>query len=186
MKHWLKLALIVAGTSLAIGTLLSFLLKTRQAPPSPTSWDSRAVEGTFEGVRVREVDATHAAVVLLYDLTNRTGTDYRLEKDSSEVIMSRLKPGGILSSDTQASLDNPAFVPAGARTRIAIEIDGPLNWPARRDAAAERAVRQFVAGEVADLDGFVLFDQPNRYQIELPVVAPQLQASAASAAGTPD
>jgi hypothetical protein len=188
MNRWSKIALIVAGASLALGALMSLLLKTqRQAPPSPISWDSRAVEATFEGVRVREVDATHAALVLLYDLTNTTGSDYRLEKDSSEVIMSRLKPGGILSSDTQVVLDNAAFIPVGSRTRVAIEMDGQFNWPTRHDAAAERAVRQFVAAEVADVGGFVLFDQPNRYQIELPVVAPQLQASAASAAvGTPD
>src|ERR1700734_3985291 len=143
MNRWSKIALIVAGASLALGALMSLLLKTqRQAPPSPISWDSRAVEATFEGVRVREVDATHAALVLLYDLTNTTGSDYRLEKDSSEVIMSRLKPGGILSSDTQVVLDNAAFIPAGSRTRIAIEMDGPFNWPARHDAAAERALRQ--------------------------------------------
>jgi hypothetical protein len=188
MNHWSKIALIVIGASLTVGVLLSLLLRTpRASSPSPASWDSRAVEGSFEGVRVREVDATHAALVLLYDLTNRTGTDYRLEKDSSEVIMSRLKPGGILSSDTQVVLDNAAFIPAGSRTRIAIEMDGPFNWPARHDAAAEHAVRQFVAAEIAELDGFVLFDQPNRYQIELPVVAPQLQASeAASDNGTPN
>ena len=135
MKHWLKIGLIVAVTSLTVGVLLSLLLKKQPVvPPSPSAWDSRAVEGTFEGVRVRQVDATHAALVLLYDLTNRTGADYRLEKDSSEVIMSRLKPGGILSSDTQVVLDNAAFIPAGSRTRIAIEMDGPFNWPARHDA----------------------------------------------------
>jgi hypothetical protein len=188
MNHWPKIALIVVGTSLALGVSLSLFLRPSRTPPHASpSWDSRAVEASFEAVRVRQVDATHAALVLLYDLTNRTGSDYRLEKDSSEVIMSRLKPGGILSSDTQVFLDNAAFIPAGSRTRIAIEIDGPFNWPTRHDVAAERALRQFVAAEVADVDGFVLFDQPNRYQIELPVVAPKLEASEASSGnGTPN
>jgi hypothetical protein len=136
-------------------------------------WDSRAIDSTFAGVRVREVDPAHAAVVFSYDLDNRTGTDYRLSTGPNVVIMSRLEPNGSLSSDQQVSLDSPAFVPAGNRTRIGLEMSHSFDWPTQRDAAAERRIRQFVADQVADLQGFVLFDQATRYQIELATAAPK-------------
>jgi len=117
-------------------------------------------------------------VIFFYDLDNLTDSDYRLASGPTVVIMSRLQPGGSLSSDQQISLDSAAFVPAKNRTRIALEINHAFAWPAQRDAAAERQLRQFVAEQVAGLKGFVLFDQATRYQIELATSSPSLPTEA--------
>jgi hypothetical protein len=174
------IGLTVGG--LALIALLATYAAARLHGNRTHEWNSVAVESTLAGVRVRELDATHAAVVFSYDLDNRTDTDYRLSSGANVVIMSRLQPNGSLSSDQQVSLDSPAFVPARNRTRIALEMRQPFDWPAQRDAAAERQVRQLVADEVAGLQGFVLFDQSTRYQIELATVSPELQQAPISTA----
>lgn len=123
---------------------------------------------------MREIDPTHAAVAFLYDLDNKTDTDYRLVKGPNIILMDRLKPGGTLSSDERVGLDSTAFVPARNRTRITLEITHSFNWPAPGDTAADREFNQLVAGDLAGLLGFVLFDQTGRYQIELPAASPDV------------
>lgn len=180
MAQWKKLGLIAASTcALLIVLVLTFSRSPRAAPSGAQAnpWNSVAIESTLAGVRVREIDPTHAAVVFLYDLENQTENDYELASGPNVVIMSRLEPGGSLSSDRQVTLTSAAFVPPGNRARVALEISRAFNWPAQRDAASERAIRQLVADEATGLDGFVLFDQKTRYQIELPTASPQLQQS---------
>lgn len=181
MALWKKLGLI----ALAVGGLapVLILLKfpgARFFAGRASGWNSRAIESTLAGVRVRELDPGHAAVVFLYDLDNRTDNDYRLASGPNVVIMSRLQPSGSLSSDQQVSLDSAAFVPAKNRTRISLELKHSFDWPAQRDAAAERQLRQFVADEVSGLQGFVLFDQASRYQIELATTSPESQRAPVS------
>ncbi|MGH9717900.1 MAG: hypothetical protein ACRD4R_14405 [Candidatus Acidiferrales bacterium] len=154
----------------------------QSAPPSQSPWNSHAIEGTLAGVQVREVNPSHAAVVFLYDLDNRTSSDFHLGPGPDAVIMKRLKPDGSLSSDTRARLVSAAFVPTNNRTRVALEMTDSFSWPARQAASADQSFRDFVAREASGLDGFVVFDQTSRYEIELPVnltgVRPTLQQPA--------
>jgi hypothetical protein len=178
-----KIAFI--GTFACVFLLLLALIVGRYSRPASTKaaanpWNTHAIEGALSGVRVREVDATHAAVVFLYDLDNRTDTDYRLTKGPDVVVMSRLKTTDSLSSDEPADIESSAFLPAGNRARVAIEVLQPFAWPSQKDAAADRNFRDLVAGRVADLRGFVVFDQAARYQIELPAALPELQQSSAA------
>lgn len=182
MAQWKKLG----WACLAVGALALILILVRlgrsgRFSSAANPWNSRAIQSTLAGVRVRELDSTHAAVVFFYDLDNRTDSDYRLSSGPNVVIMSRLQPSGSLSSDEPISLDSAAFVPAKNRTRIALEISRAFDWPAQRDAAAERQVRQFVADQVAGVEGFVLFDQAARYQIELAATSPEPQQTAVAA-----
>jgi len=131
-------------------------------------WNFSAIQATCAGIRIQELDPSHAAVVFLYDLDNNTDADYQLGKGPNIVVMDRLNPGGALSPDEQASLAEAAFVPARNQTRITLQVVHPFNWPAQKDPAAEQDFNQLVAADVSRLAGFVLFDQSNRYQIELP------------------
>jgi hypothetical protein len=181
MSRWKKLGWV----SLAVGGLVLILIlvrlsQTGRSSASANAWNSRAIQSTLAGVRVRELDSTHAAVLFFYDLDNRTDNDYRLSNGPNVVIMSRLQQNGSLSGDETISLDSAAFVPARNRTRIALEISHAFDWPAQSDAAAERQVRQFVADQVAGVEGFVLFDQATRYQIELAATSPELQQASTS------
>jgi len=124
---------------------------------------------------VREIDPTHADVLLFYDLENKTDADYQLSSGPNVVIMSRLAADGSLSSDRPVNLESSAFVPARNRTRITLELTRAFNWPAQKDASADQGFRQLVAGQTSGLTGFVLFDQTARYRIDLPTPTPQLE-----------
>ena len=47
------------------------------------------------------------------------------------------------------------------------------------DAASQVRIRDLVAGELVDVDGFVLFDEEARYQIDLPGDRPRPAVSTA-------
>ncbi len=147
-----------------------------QTPP----WKSQAIAGTPAGIRVQEIDPTHAAVIFLYDLDNKTDTDYHLAKGPNIVVMSRLKPGGTLSADEPITLDSAAFVPARNRTRIALKVSHLFNWPGQSGAYAERQFNQLVTGDINGVAGFVLFDQTNRYEIDFPAAWPEIHASSSA------
>lgn len=175
MARWAKPVAIGAVACLLVLSLvlrLERFARGRSPAAAAAPWNLGAMQATLAEIQVKEVDAAHAAIVFSYDLDNKTGSDYRLASGPNVVIMSRLRSGGSLAAVEQASLTSTAFVPAGNRARIALALTRPFPWPAQRDAAAEEAIRQLVTGEVAGLSAFELFDQANRYQIELPAASP--------------
>jgi hypothetical protein len=182
MARWKELGpmvLIACAILLLLISILGRFASTKSAATPAGAWNSGAIEATCAGIRVREIDSTHAAVAFLYDLDNETGADYQLVKGPNIVIMDRLEPGGTLRSDERVDLDSTAFVPARNRTRIVLEITHSFNWPTQRDVAADREFNQLVAGDLGGLLGFVLFDQTGRYQIELPAASPDVQQTPA-------
>jgi hypothetical protein len=169
---------VIAILTLALLVILVLVLGKSQRSETVgkggTPWNTEAVESSYAGVRVREIDPSNVAVVFLYDLNNQSGTDYQLAKGPGVVVMSRLKSSGTFSSEKRVTLGSSTFVPAKNRTRIAVEIAEPFSWPVRLDAYSENRFRQLVAQEVADLDGFVIFDESHRYQIGLPGSWPEI------------
>jgi hypothetical protein len=151
----------------------------------PKPWDSHAIEATFEGVQVQEIDPTHATIGFLYDLDNRTNSDFQLASGPSVVIMKRLKADGSLSSEAQARLGSAAFIPTNNRTRISLKMTDTFAWPAKQDANADESFRDFVARETSGVQGFVIFDQASRYQIELPIDLAKAPATATRDAQIP-
>src|ERR1700721_463064 len=117
MARWQKLGLTIVSVFFFLLFLVSLIVRfspsTSDAATEAreTSWNSQAIGSTFAGVRVREIDPSHAAVILFYDLDNNSGSDYRLEAGPNVVIMSRLDTGDSLSSYTQINLDSSAFIP---------------------------------------------------------------------------
>jgi hypothetical protein len=139
------------------------------AGPGQKAWNPDAIESSFTGVEVRELDATHAAVEFVYNLENRTNADYQLSPGPKAVIMKRLKADGSLSAGRDTRLVSAAFIPTNNRTRIAVEVMDSFDWPVKQDAAADQTLRDFVARETSGIQGFVIFDQTSRFQIELPI-----------------
>jgi hypothetical protein len=180
---WKKIA--VSGLAACAFLLLLTFLVARFAPHTASAkrtlpWNSQAIEGTPAGIRVQEIDPTHAAVIFFYDLANKTDNDYHLAKGPNIVVMSRLKPGGTLSADEPITLDSAAFVPARNRTRIALKVSHLFNWPGQSGAYAERQFNQLVTGDTNGVAGFVLFDQTNRYEIDFPAAWPEIHASSSA------
>lgn len=120
------LFMLVAG-----GT--AFVVASKIAPPAPSaslggSWNPQAIQTTFAGFRVEQIDSSNAAVVFFYDLDNRSNNDYQLSNGPQVVVMRRLKSSGALSSERPVVLTAFAFLPAKKRSRISLQVTEPFGW----------------------------------------------------------
>jgi len=188
MKNLLIIVILAAVLALVIwfGVPRAPRQETAAHKPQPSPWNSSAIQSTFAGAQVQEADPAHATVVFFFDLDNNTDTDYRFAKGPGTVVMTRLKSNGSLSSEQPIELNNSVFLPARNRTRIAVQVTHPFNWPSGLPGGQIGPVnqlkfRQFVADEVANLSGFVMFDTATHFQIELPGGWQELQPSASAA-----
>jgi hypothetical protein len=175
MKTLILFSILVACLLVLVVYVLPRALKndTVEKHAAASVWNSTAIQSSFAGVQVKEVDATHAKLIFSYDLDNGTDTDYQVATGPATVVMTRLKSNGSVSSEESVMLDNSVFLPARNRTRIAVEMTRNFVWPTGLPGAQigpvnQEKFRALVAQEVANLSGFVLFDQATHFQIELP------------------
>jgi hypothetical protein len=171
---------LVIGASVGAGFFLVLLLILgavfSRPPVEPSgSWNQDVIKATYVGTQLRQIDKILVGLFLSYDLENNTGRDYRLADAPGVVIMSRLKSDHSLSQEELIRLSYPAFLPANQRVRIAIEISYPLVWPAPGDPALENKLKDFVKQRLAKVEEFVIFDEINRCQIELPSAWQELE-----------
>lgn len=180
-KQWILLGSLAAVLSAVAGYAVSRYRHVEFSSRPPAAWNSNAIKATFAGIQVREIDSANAAVIFFYDLENTTDFDYRIENGPKTNFLSRLKSDGSLSSEEQPRLDHPAFVPARNRTHIGLELVRPFLWPAQGGEASDQKFREFVKRQTNNLEGFVLFDENTRYQVELRGGWPDIDQSATSA-----
>jgi hypothetical protein len=175
-KEWLTIA-GSAGAGLLLVVLLKLSLPVLKHAPDEVAkgWNREGIKATYMAAQLREVDKTHSALTLSYDLNNLTDLDYRLAESSGVVIMSRLNSGGSLSQEEPVRLSYAVFLPAKQRARLAIEISQTFAWPVQNDARYEEKLKEFVKQRLAGVQGFVLFDEASHSQIDLPAAWPELQ-----------
>jgi hypothetical protein len=157
------LGLIFAVVSVAGAWSVNESVERRSAP-----WDSEAITATYMGAQLRELSTSDTALFLAYELQNNTNKDYRLSDGPGYVIMSRIKSDGSLSSQQPVQLSYGTFLPAHRRATLALEIKRPFRWPADNDSLLSKKLVDFVTLELSDVDGFVLFDQADRCEIDFP------------------
>src|ERR1700723_952992 len=125
MKTLVIFSLVVACLLVLVVFVLPRTPPNEPAQPPAASaapvWNASAVQSSFAGVQVKEVDATHAALIFSYDLDNNTDTDYRVATGPTTVVMTRLKSNGSVSSEEPVGLSNSIFLPARNRTHISLE-----------------------------------------------------------------
>ena len=175
-KEWLTIA-GSAGAGLFLVIILKLSVPLLKHAPNEVAkgWNREGIKATYMAAQLREVDKTHSALVLSYDLSNFTDLDFRLAEGSGVVIMSRLNSNGSLSQEEPIRLGYPVFLPAKQRARVTIEISQPFAWPVRDDARYEEKLKEFVKQRLAGVQGFVLFDEGSHNQIDLPAAWPELQ-----------
>ena len=131
-------------------------------------WDAGAITATYVRTQLLEIDPSNAKLQLSYELQNNTDIDYRLADGPGVVVMSRMVNDGGLSSQDDVRLAFPTFLPARQRVRATLNLARQFEWPAKRDAALQNKLKDFINQRLSGIDGFVLFDQGDRFQIEFP------------------
>lgn len=141
------------------------------------AWSQGTISAGYIGSQLREIDKMHATLVISYDLENSTDSDYRLADGPNVVILSRLKSDGSYSQDQPIRLSYPVFLPPRQHARLAVEITQPFNWPSDTDSGSIEKLRNFVRQRLQDVAEFVLFDEANHRQLELPSGWDQLEGT---------
>lgn len=160
-----------AGFALTLLGLVSLWGWYANRPKPPKPWDKHAITAEYDYV---DAQGEKNNITFVYTLQNNTDFDYRVDGDSGIDITAKLKEGKKFSpfAGHYITTEYPIFVPARNRVRCTLSI--PYHYPGRkRDASIAEERKQFrfeVAKYVSDtftnLDGFVLFDTGNRYQID--------------------
>ena len=102
-------------------------------------------------------------VEFTYIVENRSGFDYSTTGESITAMVQR--PDGLVASEETIKMKYPIFIPAGQKVAVKITIPyGDAIGPVDKNTDLRKAVRE----HLPKLSGFVLFDQANRFQIELP------------------
>jgi hypothetical protein len=168
-KSWLILGgLGFAGFLLLALLLLSGLPFKNTPAKSAQSENSDAITATYVATRLQQIDKAHATLFFSYDLENNTDTDYRLADGPDIFIMARLKMDGSLSQEEDVRLTYPVVVPARQRVRITIAEEYPFTWPPAMDSSLDDRLKNFVKHRLENIAGFVLFDEIDHFQVELP------------------
>jgi hypothetical protein len=180
-SRWRRLAIIGASTGAGFAVMLAlifgvaFWYSSRPRPPKP--WNTTAIKATFQDVTAAGND-NH--LEFEYVLENTTDSDFRIGESSAYAIMGRLRNPSSLQGPVEGLFHlGPIFIPA--RQRVEYSVSVPQM---RYDTLAEKyrgtsrqmpeqkpnpeALAAYVNKEFPNLDGFVLFDEVNRYQINFP------------------
>jgi hypothetical protein len=149
-----------------VGSLIWY--QGRPKPPKP--WSKQAITAEYDYVSTDDDNK----IFFYYTVQNNTESDYRLESDTQVELAARLKEEKAFDSSGKiVTLDYPVFIPVKGRVRLKVKI--PQTYPAhdKEETSDERhnhhtKVAQYITTEATNLDGFVLLDTANKYEIDFP------------------
>jgi len=165
---------IITDLSLGVGfvivlAIIVSLFIWHENKPAP--WDARAITSIYDSV---DVEGDNGTLVFYYTLQNNTDIDYSINEASDVVLLSKLKKQNSLSGTNAKDLlriDVPVLLPAKQRLLFEIHLGYPYEKKLNKNAAAEekekfrKEIGLYLQQEAPNLNGFVLFDKVNRYQI---------------------
>ena len=171
-----KLAVISlsAGAGFAITLTIvfgSFLwYDSRPRPQKP--WNKSAI--VAQSAPSFDASMNASRIRLEYYLVNKTDTDYQLTSAGSFKLLAKQR-GGSLSTPIPAeevSIILPVFIPAQQKAVLDVifeKLPEPYNVIASNSEAQEHErLRAYIERNFGGIDGFVIFDDLDRYEIDLP------------------
>jgi len=181
MTGWRKPLLIAVGFGGGFAIVMAAIMGGwlwYQGRPKP--WNTRAIIATFDDVEIEssESEGPHGAdtIVVYYTLENTTEIDYRMPLEQLHVNGLLKQEKSLTGTRDITMLDKgQVFIAPKQRTRFAVR----LNYPVKESFGPEpktseewqrrsKLVADYIKREFPNLGGFVVFDNINRYQINLP------------------
>jgi len=171
-----------AGFAVVIAVLAAggYWYLSRPKPPKP--WDTTAI--VADGTPTFDVAEDGKKVVLTYSLENNTPFDYRATSSDELNLLRRFARDNALSQPVKAetaSIGFPIFIPAKQKAEMSVTInftETPKQKPSDTPEQFHEALRAYVLDQMSGDAAVVLFDEANRYQIDLPKPAAQLPKKA--------
>jgi hypothetical protein len=167
----LKIAAAAAGITLAVCIVAACALWYASRPKPPKPWNARAL--TVSGSPTFSVYGVELHVHLRYDVQNRTDSDYSIDKKQRVRVMGRYANGSLTTplEGDYVNIEFPVFIPARQTGMITLDIKGLVavaKEATQSDEEYHEQLRALLNNKTGHLDGFTVFDEDNRYQIDLP------------------
>lgn len=180
VRTWKRLAVISlsagAGFALMLSVIVGGIVWHSSRPKPPKPWDTNVI--IAKEPPSFSVSSDGEKIDFTYTLENTTSSDYRIDSDSAIKVLLRTKEG-ILSpplSTKSASVRLPVFIPAKQKVFFSLSIR-PAGIPKRNadepDNEFHERLRSYLEQYLAGTGGFVIFEDSNRYQINLPKWLPE-------------
>jgi hypothetical protein len=158
------------GTALGLVVLVGGFLWYQSRPRPPKPWNTAALA-------VKEPPSFHSGdhehLEFNYSVQNTTNFDYQIVSDEKVKVVARYKDGTLstpLSTEVR-HLELPVFIPANQKGQLTFSV-GLTGIPERKasesDEQYHEQLRAYCEDHLARVANFVLFDEPNRYEIDLP------------------
>lgn len=174
-KVFLRSAGFGAGFAVALAVMIGIFAWNESRPKPPRPWDASAIKAKYYRVST----SSDSQLEFEYILENTTDLDYKLEEYSGARIAGRLgDTGGFVGFGDKENikLEVPVYIPAHNKTRITVKLPAygyekryPGNTATQEEIHAYYVgVAEHVSAKLANLNGFSIFDDGNRYQIDLP------------------
>jgi hypothetical protein len=162
----------VAGIASVLALIGGYFLwnesKLERSQPRTTT----AIIAKYAGISISDKD-NH--ISFQYFLENNTDQDYKLERSTGICLAVKLGREKSLSpclDNVQEDIHFPTFVPARRRVMFVIQTPKICPKPFKSANSPEEQEKQqeeledYVRNEMPNLDGFVLFDDYHRYEID--------------------
>jgi hypothetical protein len=131
-------------------------------------WTANSVSATYVGAQLKEIDPQNSVILLSYELQNNGGDDLHFSNDAGTAVMTRLNSSDALISQDGVHLTEAASLPSRQQTRIELQIPHTFSWPTENDPAFQDKLKDAVNQTLGNIGEFVVMDQADRCQIELP------------------
>jgi hypothetical protein len=182
MTPWQRILLRSAGAGagaiLATGLLLSAAVWYSGRPKHPAPWNANAIRATYDGVRtgptLDDKGGTKQELWFYYVVTNTTDLDYKFDQADQLTLMGKLETERSLLNADYLTIDRPVFIPSKQSVRLKVHMpsndfkEAEPDYHSPEHKQYHDKLLQHINSNFDDLDGFVLYDNTNRYQINFP------------------
>jgi len=171
------LAFVLAATLVG-----AYFYRQESRPTLPAPWNTSALVATASPTYASN---DGKSLELSYTVKNNTVLNYSQDDEAAKKLRLMIKnQDGELSPPFENKelklLSTPIFIPAGQTGALSLSIeDSDLPTPKDREVKADydERVRTYLETEYTRFTGFALYDDVNRYQINLPKWAEEKPAN---------
>ena len=177
MAEWKRPLLIGVGwglgTAVGLTILVGGFLWYESRPKAPKPWNTTAIF-SFDDAPSFDASRDGKEIHFTYTLQNATNADYEIGSETEIRITFKNADSSLTEPLPKevATLRRPVFIPAKqkAMSRLSIVFENvPQKKATETDEQYHERLRAFCKEKMGDA-GFVLFDENNRYRINLPPI----------------
>jgi hypothetical protein len=166
----LKIAAAAAGITFALCIVAGciFWYATRPNPKQPPKpWNTAALTVSESPALLSYGSERH--IFLRYNVRNHTDNDYSIDKTQRLRVMGKYPDGSLTNplEDAFVATELPVFIPAQHTGMITLEIKEAVT---RGTKLSDDDYHEQLRARLNEypFDGFAVFDEENRYKIDLP------------------